>query len=82
MSRGFECGQLWRSIKVNHVSGMWTAARNPTRDAILSSLAPCKIELKYAPHGERGRGEGLYPSEVRQPFPILLNPRNAGLPSE
>jgi hypothetical protein len=81
MSRGFECGQLWRSIKVNHVSGMWTAARNPTRDAILSSLAPCKVQLKYAPHGERAGVRGfILPRSANRL--LLLDPRNAGLPSE
>jgi hypothetical protein len=64
------------NFKVNRVSGMWPPCANPTRDAILFSLAPCKVELQSTPHGERDRGEGSYSSEVRQPFPILLNPRS------
>jgi hypothetical protein len=50
-----------RSKNGSDAGGMRAAACNPTRDAIPSSLAPCKVELKYAPHGERGRGEGLCP---------------------
>jgi hypothetical protein len=39
-------------------SGECAAMRNPTRDAIRSSLAPCKVELKDAPHGERAGVRG------------------------
>jgi hypothetical protein len=52
-------------LKVNRVSGMWTDTRKPTREASRSSLAPCRVELKHAPHGGRGRGEGFYPPEVQ-----------------